>query len=142
MAFFATFLSNNYTQIVTRFSHGNCDRKLQVKVGKITDKSILQKIQGDDPSAFSELLNFAKTDSGLYDQIHNITSPTYAINLENDTYGSPIIDIGALLNYGDYYYLYVRTDDEDGKYISAEAVTLGLGKSWETGKWTISFIRR
>lgn len=68
-AFFATHMTNDSDQIVTNFTHDRSnDRKIQIKVGKITDTTILQKLKNSDSSGFSDLLSFAKSNSAIYDQ--------------------------------------------------------------------------
>ncbi len=43
-------------QIVTTFTHASeNDRKIEIKVGKITDKTILNKLKNNDSSGFSDL---------------------------------------------------------------------------------------
>lgn len=120
-AFFATFLVNNdRVQIVTNFTSAG-DRKLQIKIGKITNTSILQKIKNQDSSGFSDLLSFAKSSSGVYDQVVKSYSMS-GIGYES-TEGAPAINMTGLEDAA-YYYLYVKPDDENGKYIPVEGITL------------------
>ena len=140
-AFHATFISNSMDQIVTRFTHsGFYNKKIQIKVGKITDISILQKIKNENSTGFEELLSYAKSNSGIYNQTMDAD--------KNDVYGfeynatqkseNKVIDIKGLEN-EEYYFLYVRSDDENGKYISNEAVTLGQAYVFYTGDWSLHF---
>ena len=132
--FHATFVANSATQIVTNFTHAkDNNRKMQVKIGKITDQSILQKIKNKDSSGFVNLLNFAKTNSGIYNKTLNADrDDSYAIEYNAGESSSAGVKTGNeiinLKNIEDktYYYLYVKTDDENGKYISNEAVTLAF----------------
>ena len=65
-----TSLTYKDSLICTNFIHGSSnDRKMQIKVGKITDMSILRKIKGQDSSGFADLLNFAKSSSAIYDKM-------------------------------------------------------------------------
>jgi len=120
-AFFATFMTSNDTQLVTLFTHGQeNNRKIQIKVGKITDTSILQKIKNQDSSGFANLLSFAKSNNGIYDKILDADSDNHGYAIE---YNKNLIDLNGLQN-DEYYFLYIKTDDENGRYISQEAVTL------------------
>ena len=131
-AFHATFITYDSVQLVTTFTHAKeNNRKIQVKVGKITDISILQKIKNQDSSGFADLLTFAKSDNGIYDKIVDADKDDgYAIEYNagdsisaGNTSGNSVINLSNLQD-GEYYFLYVKTDDENGKYISQEAVTL------------------
>lgn len=132
-AFFATFTSYNHTQIVTNFSHSReNDRKLQVKIGKITDTNILRKIKNNTANAFGELLGYAKSNNGLFNQTVDVkNSMSIELNTESGLSLKGLED-------GSYYYLYVKTDDENGKYISNEAVTLAQA-SIPAGNWYLFY---
>lgn len=122
-AFSATFVSNSIDQIITNFTHsGKNSRKIEIKVGKVTDINILKKIKNQDSTGFSELLKFAKSSSGIYNQKLN-SNGSSRIGYESGDKNT-IIDLKSLED-EQYYFLYVKTDDENGKYISNEAVTLG-----------------
>lgn len=125
-AFSATFVSCNMTQIVTTFTHAQSNnRKIQIKVGKITDISILQKIKNENSTGFKELLDYAKSNSGVYDQVLNAEqNDSYAIEYQADKEDNGFINLNGLQD-KEYYYLYVKPVDENGKYVSNEAVTLG-----------------
>ena len=123
-AFHATFMTDESDQIVTTFTHSNeNDRKLQIKIGKITDTSILQKIKNQDSSGFSNLLSFARNSEGMYDEILDVDG-LYNIEYSSNSYTQkPAIELSGLQDEA-YYFLYVKADDEYGKYIEQEAVTL------------------
>ncbi len=128
-AFSSTFMTSEADQIVTSFTHSEKnDRKMQLKVGKITDNSILQKIKNEDSSGFSDLLNYAKADNGIYDEIVDaIKNSSYALEYDTSLGKSKLINLDGIQN-NEYYYLYIKTDDENGKYISNEAVTFAQAK--------------
>ena len=116
-----TFISSANTQIVTNYTHSTKNnRKIQIKVGKITDIGILQKIKNNDANGFSNLMTYAKSNSGLYDQV--LDSKEHSDSIEYTATKS--IDLQGLQD-EEYYYLYVKPIDENGKYVSTEAVTLG-----------------
>lgn len=142
-AFHATFMTYDTDQLITTFTHAEANnRKMEIKVGKITDKSILNKIKNKDSSAFSELMKYAKSNKGIYDQILDADKDdSYAIRYdagEGTTKNNSVIQLNGLQN-EEYYYLYVKTDDENGKYISNEAVTLAQASTHDDGKWFMFF---
>ena len=137
--FHATYMTSKSTQIVTTFSHADTnDRKMQIKVGKITDKAILNKIKNQDSSGFADLLNYAKSNSAIYDETQDADKNYPFIAYGGATLGSgEIINLSGLENDA-YYFLYVKTDDENGKYISNEAVTLAQADVYDNG-WAMFF---
>lgn len=141
-AFQATFMTYQADQIVTTFTHAEeNDRKIQIKIGKITDTSILKKLKNKDSSAFSDLMNFAKSNNGIYDQTLSADKDAFSIEYNAGTGTSKnnsVIKLSGLENQA-YYYLYIKTDDENGKYISNEAVTLAQSSIPDDGKWYMFF---
>lgn len=141
-AFFATFMTNDADQLITNFTHNQSNnRKMQIKVGKITDTSILQKIKTKNSTGFEDLLSYAKSNSGIYNQTLDADRDDgYAIEYNagaGETKGNSVINIKGLEN-KEYYFLYIKTDDENGKYISNEAVTLAEAKVYDNG-WGLFF---
>lgn len=156
-AFFATHMTKLGTvdakatindvnnQIVTAFTHTEeNNRKMQIKIGKITDVSILKKIKNQDATGFSDLLKFAKTGASIYDSvveanknlkdIEFTAGTTYSESSNKDN----MIDLKNIEDDA-YYYLYVKTDDENGTYISNEAVTLAMGNDHKEAGWALFF---
>lgn len=131
-AFNNTFMTYEATQIVTNFTHNtDNNRKIQIRVGKIADKTILNKIKQQETSGFADLLNYSKSNSAIFDE-------TLDAN-KND----PFIDYNGKialtgLENGQYYYLYIKTDEENGKYKSNEAVTLAQASVYDGG-WSMFF---
>ena len=127
-AFQHTFMTHGADQIVTAFTHvEENNRKIQIKVGRITDKTILQKIKNQDSSGFANLLSFAKSKNGIYNKTVDADKDDwYAIEYNagvGTTNNNSVINLSGLKD-EEYYFLYIKTDDENGKYISNEAVTL------------------
>lgn len=92
-------------------------RKINIKIGKITDTQILKNIKSGNGNGFADLLNYAKTSNNAI----------YNENLETTGTGEYIINNG-LLNIDDledeeYYYIYTVFDGENGKYIANDCVT-------------------
>ena len=122
-AFFATFMTEDANQIVMNFTHSDKnDRKMQIKIGKITDTSILQKIKNNDA-----LMSYAKSNNGIYNQTVDSDKKSSSIQFCAGSYydRKESINLKGLENKA-YYYLYVKTDDENGKFVSNEAVTLAI----------------
>ena len=142
-AFHSTFMTYSADQIIMNFTHAKeNNRKIQIKVGKITDNDILQKIKNKDSSGFANLLSYAKSNSGIYNQtLNSDINDAFAIEYKagsGETTKNKVIDLKGLENDA-YYYLYVKTDDENGKYISNEAVTLAQSNVYDNGNWFLLF---
>lgn len=142
-AFHATFMDNSMDQLVTNFTHsGFYNRKIQIKVGKITDISILKKIKNQNSTGFEELLSYAKSNSGIYNKTMDADkNDTFSLEY-NAGHGTitenEVIDLKGI-EAKEYYFLYIKTDDENGKYTSNEAVTLGQANVFYNGHWSILF---
>lgn len=142
-AFHATFMTEDTDQLVTCFTHfEKNNRKIQIKIGKITDQSILQKIKNNDISGFASLLDFAKKNNGIFDKVVDADKDdSFAIEYNADSEGNrknqAVIDLKNLED-GAYYYLYVKADGENGKYTSPEAVTLAEGNV-RSNSWGLFF---
>lgn len=140
-AFFATHMTNDTDQLVTTFTHSKeNNRKIQIKVGKITDESILKKIKNQDSSGFSSLLSFAKSSDGIYNKTVDADKESYWIEYcagGSHSTGNDVINLSGLQDDA-YYFLYIKADDENGKYISQEAVTLAQA-SVDEDEWWLFF---
>lgn len=111
-----------YTFMRFNFPSATANRKFTIKIGKITNNSILNKIKNNDYSGITELLSYAKTNSAIYTS--NLTT-TFENYYKSDKI---LFDGNSLLNNKDYYYIYVQFNDENGKYYPIEGVT--LGQAW------------
>ena len=142
-AFHATHLTNDSDQIVTNFTHNKeNNRKFQIKIGRITDISILQKIKDKNTTGFEELLNYAKSIDGIYNQILDADKDNYfyigySAGIFDSKKVNSLIQINGLVD-KEYYFLYIKTDDENGKYISNDAITLAQAKVSDYG-WGLFF---
>ena len=108
-----------YTFINFYFPTDTEQRKFTLKIGKVTDNSILNKIKNEDYSGIQDLLQYAKTHEAIYTE--NLTT-TYEGYFRSD---KALFDGKKLLTDDAYYYMYVQFDDENGKYFPVEGVTLG-----------------
>lgn len=114
--------TEEYSSIHFRFPSSTENRKFRLKIGKVTDNSILQKIQSNDYSGITALLSYAKNNNSIYSSDLTTVSPNY---YKND---KALFDGLKLLQHKAYYYIYVEFDDENGKYYPIEGVT--LGQAW------------
>lgn len=113
---------SNQTYIRFNFPTNTEKRKFTLKIGKVTDNSILSKIQKNDYTGITELLSYAKKNKSVYSKELTTTSLAY---YRND---KALFDGNKLLENKAYYYIYVQFNDENGKYVPIEGVT--LGQAW------------
>ena len=134
-AFSGTLISDNHNLITTTFTHNNKNqRKMKVRIGKITNKDILQKIKSGEQSGFEELMTYSKSASTVYDNVmvcNGSKSIQYDTMKESELIKPDNIENGA------YYFLYVKTDDENGKYSSNEAITIAKANSTTDKNWVM-----
>lgn len=129
-------ITEKYSSISFRFPTAVEKRKFKIKVGKVTDNSILQKIQNNDYSGITSLLAYAKNNNAVYTTDLTTTEACYFSADEE------LFDGLTLLEDQAYYYIYVELDDENGKYYPLEGVTLGQAsinssnKYWELFAYT------
>lgn len=142
-AFLESFITSDENQIITQFTYsGVNNRKLQIKIGQITNSEILEKIRKNDKTGFEDLMDYAKSNNGIFDEIVEANrNDTYAIEY---TAGTGVNNDNNLLNITGlkddaYYFMYVEVDDEDGKYITQEAVTLAKANTSENNDWSLIF---
>lgn len=89
-------------------------RKIQLKIGKITDMSIITAVLNKESNALAKLLNYAKSATAIY------------------TGQVPVGDSSTITNQFDIvdkelYYVYMELDDENGTYYPVEDVSLYQG---------------
>lgn len=105
------------TQLFEAYSYENA-RKINVKIGKVTDKSILRAIKNGETDCLQKLLDYAKNADSIYTgtvPLGRSESITNKLNLVND----------------EYYYVYMVLDDENGKYFPVEDVSLYQALTYE-----------
>lgn len=121
-----------YTNIRFNFPSATENRKFNLKIGKITDNEILNKIKNSDYSGITDLLTYAKNNNAVYSKQLTTTSAAYFRSDET------LFDGRSLLEDKAYYFIYVEFDDENGKYYPIEGVT--LGQAWfasSTNSWDL-----
>lgn len=89
----------------------NENRKVNIKIGTITDKSILKAIKNGEADCLQKLLNYSKSADSIY---------TGTVKLGED---KTITDSINLVDKA-YYYVYMELEDENGKYHPVEDVSL------------------
>lgn len=105
------------THLFEAYSYENA-RKINVKIGKVTDKSILRAIKNGETDCLQKLLDYAKNADSIYTgtvPLGRSESITNKLNLVND----------------EYYYVYMVLDDENGKYFPVEDVSLYQALTYE-----------
>lgn len=105
------------THLFEAYNYENA-RKINVKIGKVTDKSILRAIKNGETDCLQKLLDYAKNADSIYTgtvPLGRSESITNKLNLVND----------------EYYYVYVVLDDENGKYFPVEDVSLYQALTYE-----------
>jgi len=107
------------TWISFKFPSATENRKFSIKIGRITDNAILKKIQNNDYSGITELQAYAKKDKGVFSTNLTTTHENYYHSEQ------ALCDGNALFVDDAYYYIYAVFDDENGKYIPIEGITLG-----------------
>ena len=86
--------------------------KINLKLGKITDNSILRNIRDAKAGALQDLLKYAKENK------NPIYTGTVKVGKDKEiTSGMNLVD-------DEYYYVYMELEDEDGKYYPIEDVSL------------------
>ena len=87
-------------------------RNVKIKVGKVTDQSILRSIKNSESGCLQKLMDYAKKADAVY-------TTTLAVKSGQD-------GITPKMNLVDdaYYFVYYQLDDENGKYYPGEEVSL------------------
>ena len=135
--FFATMITYRDTQLVFNIPTGeNTKRKFTVKIGKITDKTILNGIKNNNGEAWNSLQEYSNKSNAIFNK-----------KLEsNGKYGSEYISrngveaIDLKLEDDAYYYMSVIFDDENGKYYPASGLTIAKADIFTTGEWYLFFL--
>lgn len=113
------FFFSDYTSTFLYEPNDMNDRNINLKIGKITDTSILLSIKNNEKNALSKLLSYAKSAESIYTgkvALGRSETITKNINIEHEV----------------YYYVYMVLDDENGTYYPVEDVSLYQGLVGET----------
>lgn len=113
------FSSNKTNTYLYAPHNGDIIRNVNVKIGKVTDNSILLSIKNGEADSLSKLLTYAKETNSIYKTSVKLgDSPTITDKFD-------ITDKA-------YYYVYMELDDENGRYYPVEDVSLYQGFVNET----------
>ena len=100
-------------------AQGKDDRQVHVKIGTVTDKTILKAIKNGESDCLQKLLTYAKSAESIY------TGKMSLGKSDTITNKMQLVDEA-------YYYVYMWLDDEEGKYYPVENVSLYQGLVGET----------
>lgn len=117
--------ADKYTRINFNFPTDTENRKFTLKIGRVTDNAILNKIKNNNYEGITELLKYAKEHDAIYNETLTTTQMGYYSSK------NALFDGRKLLKDKAYYFIYVKFDDENGKYYPIEGVT--LGQAWFSG---------
>lgn len=116
------FFFDDYTSTFCWEICGENERKVNYKIGKVTDINLLKSLKNGDASAFGELMSYAK-------KTETIATGTVKLGEDNT-----ITDKLNLVD-DEYYFVYLELDTENGKYFEIQDVSLYQALvSEETGK--------
>lgn len=102
------------------------NRKAQFRIGEITDNSILLAIKNNDTeNGYKKLLEYGKTSASIYEEVLE-GSPNFTASLK----------LQDSIKSNKYYFIYVKFDDENGKYNPIEGITVAQSVKNETS-WTL-----
>ena len=139
--FFATMITHSDTQLVFNIPIGKkTKRNFTLKIGKITDKSILNGIKNNKGDAWNSLLEYAKKSNAIFNKKLSTVKEGDAAYDTSD--GAEKINLK--LDNKAYYYMYVVFDDENGKYYPASGLTISKADVFTEGKakgdWYMFFL--
>lgn len=112
-------LSDDLTSLGVNYPMVTENRKCTVKIGKVTDYELLKKIQNNDYTGTTDLLNYAKNNQAIHESVV-LLDKEGRYNVEKELFNG-----NTLLTNNAYYYVYMALDDEDGKYYPVEGISLG-----------------
>lgn len=105
------------------------NRKFTLKIGKITDNDIISKIRNNNYEGITDLAEYAKSNTAIYTD--TLTTTTLGSYYSDNV----LFDISEKMDSNSYYYVYAEFDDENGKYLPIERVTLVkpfISEAWES----------
>lgn len=123
------YFSNDSTSIfILEFLSSAEKRNVKIKIGKVTDISILKSIKNGEAGCLSKLLTYSKN-----------ANSTYTGTIKVEQQGASILSNVNLLNH-EYYYVYMVLDDENGKYYPVEDVSLYQAFVGQSGKYLKNYL--
>ena len=116
---------------------GKHTRNINVKVGKITDVNLLNKLKNKESGAFTDLLEYSKNAKTICNDTLTSTTKTgdYYSGYDSMYNNDICLKIQRSdVQHNAYYFVYVSLDDENGKYYPVEAVMLGMATNNPTAE--------
>lgn len=112
------FEKEKYLSVFPYFPHlgENGNHQIEVKIGLISDNSILSKLRNNTSDALSSLLTYAKNDSN---------GTKFKADDESLTSGNGININSFKVNNGSYYYIYTNYTDEMYRDLSDISIAMG-----------------
>lgn len=135
-----THFTSNHTQIFFNVPWGySTFRKINLKIGKISDLTLLNEIQNGTSDFTDKLLQYAKNSNAIFTK--TLASGAISKDHASNGYEGDGLDIASLEDQ-QYYFLYAELDDENGKYYPVEGVTLALANVYDNSmghSWFLFF---
>ncbi len=107
----AYFNENGTTTSLYECYDDRKERKVNYKIGKVTDLSVLESIKNSETDCLNKLMDYAKKQTNAINGTLDLGKNESIINKLN-------------LVKGEYYYAYLSMDDENGTYEPVEDVSL------------------
>ena len=105
------YFFNDATSTYVYVPNKSTDRKMNIKIGKVSDVNILRSIKNQESDCMEKLLDYAKNSEHMFDG-DVIIGRSESITGDLD------------LVQGEYYYVYTTLDDGDGEYFPIEDIGL------------------
>ena len=108
---FSFYFFDDYTSTYVWVPTTSYDRKVKIKIGKITDTNILKAIKNSEAGCLEKLLDYAKKTESIYETTipqERSEAITSKFNLVDE----------------EYYYVYSVLENENGEYYDIEDVGL------------------
>lgn len=122
-----SYFFNDKTSTFLNEPHKTKDRKINLKIGKVTDNNILLSIKNGEKNCLQKLMNYAKNSQSIY-------TGTVALGESNSiTSKMDLVDEA-------YYYVYMEMDDESGKYYQIEDISLYQAVVGDTRKMLFDYL--
>ncbi len=116
-------------------------RQFEIKIGEVDDYDLLLELKNNNSIVPNSLKQFAKEDKNPVVDTNLETSMksevTYYDCYESDSPIPNSLEIGNKITQGNYYYIYVEFDDENGKYMPVESVSFFQAGSTYTDIWAL-----
>ena len=116
------FLSSRTSSFLMEPCEDIENRKINIKIGKVENRGILNSIKNNEPGALGKLLEYAKNANSIY------TATVPLGEAECLTSKMNLVD-------EEYYYVYLELEDENGKYYPVEDIDLAQAYQLEDNQW-------